>query len=648
MRKLTPGAVIRAVRSRIQGRLELSRSERYYQNAEYRNVSEIMLPREYMDGNLFEQLHKRFSGTAVSFYFNDLESKLQMDAALRQGLLDISDKLLQGQIAVYDREVSLGDPPEWNMDITGCDLWPNLFFKNYRRYIRGNRERVGDFRFTWELNRQQHLTGLALAYRLTSDERYAHCIVNHIVSWIDKNPPFESVNWISSMEVGLRLVSWSLSLAQISATPVDPGVQKRIAKSIYQQIRFLCDNLSVDLSDAGGDTKLKNNHTIVELCSLLVTLELFPLDGSFLKPTDTVLEALRSELQRQTYSDGMHVEQASSYLRFVAESILLARLTIKGSDVLDLYIHHYVAALDAFRGLEEDIFLVGDEDNGHVLIPLYESRPESLAVVYGLYDALFAARVYDGDVARAHGKWNELATRTTCLEESGHWQARKRLGDSAVSLYFRAGRMDFPAIAGYAPHAHSDLLGFILALDGHLWLVDRGTYSYSDRVVSDELRLSPAHNTIAVEGFEQMRIIGSFNSDRHAQGKFREVDRHRVVGEAVLGNVNRQITVTREIALDNDNACIRFKDTVDGLRQEGVSWVLNFHPAIEVGDGGSVTHTLTGQSITIAGLEDFERKSVGYSPRYGVLQQATQLVHKQRPGDSSHLEKEWSILLSRS
>ena len=59
-----------------------------------------------------------------------------------------------------------------------------------------------------ELNRQQHLPRLAKAYLLTGDERYASEAVAQLNSWIDQNPPGRGINWQSSLEIGIRTISW--------------------------------------------------------------------------------------------------------------------------------------------------------------------------------------------------------------------------------------------------------------------------------------------------------------------------------------------------------------------------------------------------------------------------------------------------------
>jgi Heparinase II/III-like protein/Heparinase II/III N-terminus len=644
-KKLTPGNIVRAIRNRLVANIGDAKAYWHYRNVDYARLEGSSIPSSLLSTSVTDYLRDALREKKLARYFADVEAELRQDPQLFSQHIDISDKILSGQLLTYDWQVDLGDPPEWNVDITGSGTWPKMFFKRYRKLYR-QREKYGDSRFNWELNRQQHLVGLALAQSLTNDEKYAAGVVNHILSWIEKNPAFYSINWTSSMEVGLRLVTWCLSLAQLSSPGISQADQERIVFSIYQHVKFLSENLSSDLSDSGSDTKLKNNHTIVELSALIVALELFPMLADAGRSQADLLDALLVELERQTYPDGMQVEQASSYLRFVAEAVLVTRLVVDESEGLDDYIDGYLQALAAFQCGEETILVIGDEDNGHVLIPYYESRPESLRVVLGMYETFIHGRdgELDGETPSPKiAPWRTLSESTSVLRDSGHWHSRHRIGDDKLSLYFRAGRMDFPLIPEYAPHAHCDLLSFVIAINSQPWFVDRGTYSYKLRDISDELRLSGAHNTIMIDGFEQMRILGPFHNDRQATGRLIDAGEYSVTGEMILVNGDRTVTVVRKISLNPEKARIEFHDVISGIFSEGVTWLFNLHPDVEQSDDGWLSKDPKLPQFILEGFNNMETKAVGYSPRYGVLENSMQLWSRDENVVSGKIEKKWSI-----
>ena len=70
---------------------------------------------------------------------------------------------------------------------------------------------VGNIKYLWEANRHLHLVTLAQAIALTGDPRYALGIRAQIDSWIEQCPVGRGPNWCSSLELGIRLINWSIA-----------------------------------------------------------------------------------------------------------------------------------------------------------------------------------------------------------------------------------------------------------------------------------------------------------------------------------------------------------------------------------------------------------------------------------------------------
>ncbi|NQX87066.1 MAG: alginate lyase family protein [Halioglobus sp.] len=615
-------------------------------SADYRKVTPLDLGPKDLSHGLVLKARKRLNTSTFSEYLKDVSTLIANDSERRNQFMKYSDSLICGSVVVYDRAIELGEGLDWNVDITGEGTWPNIFYTRYRRLLRNTSGKHGDFRFTWELNRQQHLLGLSIASRITSNKEYARCIVKHILSWIEKNPVFCSLNWISSMEIGLRLVSWSLSLAFLEEGSIEADDEDKILVSMYQQMRFLCENLSVDIDDQGSDTELKNNHTIVELSALIVFFELFP---DFLKAAGVryrkhgLIKSLLDELNRQTHSDGMHVEQASSYLRFVLEALILVRLIVDGSEGLDVYISCYLKSLTVFRYDKDRIVIVGDEDNGHVLVPTYEASPDSIEVCLSMFKALCSTSDFSTEYGVDASEWDDMAQTCSSLTKSGHWMSRVHDDNGRYSVYFRSGPMDFPRIPGYAPHAHCDLLSINVCVDGLSWFVDRGTYSYHEKSISDAMRLGAAHNVILVGDAEQMRILGSFHSDNHARGEMFESSPLAVAGRIKVKKDNRIICIMRKLEISKEIGRLLVHDVISGLSGENVVWFLNLHPAVQFEGRWTFRRYGSKRRLRLQGWESAELRQVPYSPRYGVLEQASQLVLEIPSAKRDSFEYRWSV-----
>ena len=626
-----PGRLSRAIVRRLQRYREIRRAEQHYRRIASGRVDQTLLEPIVSGNGVGAHLGGWLSENRIGAYIEREAADIQGNDVRRAAFLAQADALVRGNLVVYDRHLSFGTVIDWNRDITADRAWPNKFFLRYRHELLGRSSETGDYRFTWELNRQQHLLVLAIAYRISGNARYAERSIADIESWIEQNPPFFSINWFSAMEVGLRMVSWTLAIAIVGKTSLPEQRYRNIMAALYQQLYFLQGNLSVALNAKDGDTKLKNNHTIVELCSTLVICDAFPgLAGGM--PADlmaSLSKHLVTELQRQTWPDGMHVEQSSSYLRFVTEAVLLVRMCCDLPE-LDKFIQGYYTILKGLEYAPDRIFLFGDEDNGHVMVAGYPVLPDGIADIH----AMMASAYTDAD--RNTGGM-------TVLNDSGHWVARKELGGQSVCVYFRAGPMDFPDIRGYAPHAHCDLLGFLLAVNGKLWLVDGGTYSYRERGIADEFRSSVTHNTLRVEGFEQMLLTGAFNSAGHAAGKLEHVDENTVRGSMTITRQGRQATVTRTMQLDESLPGIRFNDEVSAPADSVINWYLNLHPEVEVNNTTMLTRKGSDIRVEVLGWDAPGEQAARYSPRYGVLQEGKRIVKQGRTGNAGQFALDWAI-----
>ena len=113
------------------------------------------------------------------------EALAPLPASARLELIEASAELLQGRLEV------LGTPrtdlldPDWSLDPTTGQRYPEsrcAFRVDYR--AGGDRRQVKQ---VWELSRHHHLTMLAAAWALTGDEAYAEMVARHLRSWWDHN-----------------------------------------------------------------------------------------------------------------------------------------------------------------------------------------------------------------------------------------------------------------------------------------------------------------------------------------------------------------------------------------------------------------------------------------------------------------------------
>ena len=171
---------------------------------------------------------------------------------------------------------------------------------------------VGNIKYLWEPNRHLHLLMLAQAHALTGDARYALAIRAQIDSWIEQCPVGRGPNWVSALELGIRLINWSItwqllggSRARLFADEDGAAFRERWLDSIYEQARMIAGNLS-RFSSA-------NNHLIGEAAGVYVAASTWPLWPQMREWGERCRAILEEECHRQNAPDGGNREQAFGY-----------------------------------------------------------------------------------------------------------------------------------------------------------------------------------------------------------------------------------------------------------------------------------------------------------------------------------------------
>src|SRR5436309_3265048 len=88
-------------------------------------------------------------------------------------------------------------------------------------------------------------------------------------SWISENPYLKGINWTSSLELGLRIISWALCFPLIeNSIASDRGRLRQFSQYVRWHLEAISRNLSLHSS--------ANNHLIGEAAGLYVGSICFP------------------------------------------------------------------------------------------------------------------------------------------------------------------------------------------------------------------------------------------------------------------------------------------------------------------------------------------------------------------------------------
>jgi hypothetical protein len=368
----------------------------------------------------------------------------------------------------------------WHYDpINNLEYPDQVWYRHVRRHIA-----VGsDLKYPWELCRFQHLFILGQAYQITKDEQYVSEFCSQIESWIHTNPIRRGIHWSNTMEVGLRLANWTISLQYfISSSKISDRFLFILFTSMFEHAHHITNNYE-------NLQIINSNHYIGDLFGLYVFSSMFLGSDQCAKWQRDSKAALEQEIINQTYNDGWDYEGSTAYHKLVTEMFMYA--CVIGVEIGDEFSKKFkdqlskmLAILSLLQDRDGMIPQIGDNDSGFAL----KFNPEesnlnincilTLASDYGLLK-------------------NKIKNRFVYTsEKSGNYLYRSK----DIYFHFIAGP---PEIIGLGSHFHNDSLSYIFRISGEDILVDPGSYTYSsDTEKRNMYRSVHSHNTLYWPGVE--------------------------------------------------------------------------------------------------------------------------------------------------
>lgn len=518
-----------------------------------------------------------------------------------------ANRILSGRYSLFNLDdVELGFPPEWNRDpLTGkrAPLHASLDYRDERL--------VGNIKFLWEPNRHLHIPTLAQAYALTGQRTYADALRTHIDSWIEQCPPGRGPNWCSSLELGIRLINWSIAWQLIGGygSPIFADAEGRAFRdrwlqSVYRHARAVVRKLS-RFSSA-------NNHLIGETAGVFIASTTWNYWPQMRAWGIECREILAQEALVQNAPDGGNREQAFAYQQFVLDFLLLAGLAARAAQedfAADYWqrIESMMEFLAAMMDVGGNVPMIGDADDGYVvrlappLAPAPGPQPPSVAsssdrqattlsqnyrsllatgaVLFKRAD--FARKVHSLDdktrwlfPAEALGEFSRLASSRgpaiarRAFPQSGYYVLGSQFDTpDEVRMIVDAGPLGYLSIAA---HGHADALSIVLSVGGEEVLVDPGTYAYhTEPEWRRYFRSTRAHNTVVVDDCDQSTQSGNFMWSRHAIARCLHFGEQGTV-QRFLGEhdgycaLREPLEHQREILYDTVQRVFTINDIVEG------------------------------------------------------------------------------------
>jgi hypothetical protein len=416
-------------------------------------------------------------------------------------------------------ELDFGNPIDWRLDpIRG------------RRAALDHWSRIDplapggcDPKVIWELNRHQWMATLGQAYRLTGDERFAASFTEAVRAWILENPAGQGINWASSLEVSLRLISWCWARHLCEGSRALKG---RFTTTLRRWLRLHASHIERYLSTWSSP----NTHLTGEALGLFYAgceLHEAPEASRWRARGASILE---EQIARHVLPDGVYYEQSTCYQRYTLEIylhylILSERVRRPVPAEVGERVMRLVEFLHAVRYRDGSVPRIGDGDGGFIL-PLHRRATSDLRGLFALAAAWFgrgdwieAADGLQPEVLWLLGPEGEsalgsleaiapAAPASRLYDAGGYALMRGGHGPADHALLFDVGPLGPAPTAG---HAHADLLAVHCAPFGDPGIVDPGTFLYAvDPAWREHFRTTAAHATVTVDGESQARPGGPF------------------------------------------------------------------------------------------------------------------------------------------
>lgn len=517
----------------------------------------------------------------------------------------------------------------WNAGFQTQNSWPDTF-SNSLEYKQ--KDKIGDARTNWELNRHFQFALLAKGYYASGNKKFLDELTVLFEDWNTSNPFLYGISWTSVMEVAIRVSNWCYVYCFLSAS-------KNVSDKLLNKFRVGIINMTDYIAAHYSRFSSANNHLIVEAYAIGQSGILF----NYKPWIDLAITILTREFPLQNYSDGVNKELSLHYQSFYMEAVgLMMRLMnknkIKVPEVWIEWIGKMCKYLANCQGEHGETIEFGDNDEGKLLdlngeyVNYYQYV---LALMTCLLDRKYVALdncsenlrwlFTDEEIEEANEKEQYMAEGCICYQEGGNTILRSNDGRVLIGIDHAA--LGFGSIAA---HGHADALSFQMYVDGIPIFMDPGTYIYHCDLESRNIfRKTENHNTVCLDGKDQSEMLGAFLWGKKAECNLKEYsDKADWVMLKASHNGYKPVVHIRTFAFDKNRKLI-IQDNVPSKHYKELNFVLQNNSKINISE--SNVEIILENTRCIMSVECSKKFSIrildcDISPSYAVKEQAKKIT----------------------
>ena len=561
-----------------------------------------------------------------------LQSKTDTKVPVHQNdkLKQAGEKILNGEIEFFNASwLNIGKDYDWLTNpITDYRYNPNQHWASIHELDPS----AGDIKYVWEKSRFSYLL-VVMRYDYHFDIDCGAFAINEILSWIDHNPVNRGPNWISSQEIGLRLMNWFFLLNYYQDHPALTQVRfATIMQSIYDQV------LHIEHHIYFSRKTVRNNHAVTEVLLLYLAGHLFPFHKESKRWKRKGKKWFEKEISYQVYPDGSYLQHSMNYHRVVIQLLTLGiAFSEKIDDRLDEIVYTRAGASLNF------LFQLHNEENG--ALSNYGNNDGSLFFPLGNADY----SDFRSQLNALHFILNKTQLYIDSdLQEEAYWFGAPETKSHSPLEFVSVNQFDY---GGYYSIRDKDTLTFLrcgnhrdrpgqadnLHLD--LWkgsvnlLQDAGTYLYNSEPDNIQFFMGTrSHNTVMLDGQDQMLKSGRFIWLRWSQADYAKIveDENEFVFDGQIqayknfnGKIRHKRVVRKKKGMDSWEVEDTLLNKPEGLRMSQV-----WHPHPKWIDRLSFEIINSGESKIKR-----EEQAGWYSSSYGVREEIPE-IHFSTIGNS--------------
>lgn len=440
-------------------------------------------------------------------FFFDSKSSLVIPKNKNPEFQKKAEQILNGNIQFFNGAIyNIGLSYDWLTDPTdGYRYNGNTHWTKIKDFNAGR-----DIKYVWEKSRFCYLYTI-IRYDFHFEIDCSEFAISEIISWIDHAPLNCGPNYISSQEIGLRIMNWCFFLTYYkNAKPLTENSFQKIVLSIQSQASHIYNKLEF------SQKFVRNNHILTEAAALITVSIVFPSFPESAKWKKKALSVFENEINYQIYDDGTYLQYSMNYNRVVVQLLswvigLCGKNGINLSETLKLKANKTISFLFASMNQANGKLPNYGNNDGSLFFPLNDQeyrdyRPQLQVLNNQLSANLFFDKVYEdtywfGSEQRKMQEEIKIQKPTSGkYQNSGYYLFR----DQNSFTFLRCGN-----------HKHrpsqADNLHLDLWFESHNIMRDAGTFQYNGAQELNSFYFGTrSHNTIQIGKLDQMVKGGRF------------------------------------------------------------------------------------------------------------------------------------------